>query len=82
MRQLLDSAASIRTPEQAAHLVEQVRRAIEPINVAGLADSARHNWYPLLADDLLNNADKLHASRTDIEAMFDRCGFRQNSVVS
>src|SRR6185437_2042840 len=43
MRQLLDSAASIRTPEQAAHLVEQVRRAIEPINVTGLADPARHN---------------------------------------
>lgn len=82
MRHLLDQAATIRTPEQAAHLAEQVRRAIEPINVAGLADSARHNWYPLLADDLLNNADKLHASRTDIEAMFDRCGFRQNSVVS
>ncbi|HET7347023.1 MAG TPA: tryptophan 7-halogenase [Acidobacteriaceae bacterium] len=82
MRHLLDQAATIRTPEQAAHLAEQVRRAIEPINVAGLADSARHNWYPLLADDLLINADKLHASRTDIEAMFDRCGFRQNSVVS
>lgn len=82
MRHLLDQAATIRTPEQAAHLAEQVRRAIEPINVAGLADSTRHNWYPLLADDLLNNADKLHASRTDIEAMFDRCGFRQNSVLS
>jgi FADH2 O2-dependent halogenase len=82
MRQLLDSAASIRTPEQAAHLAEQVRRAIEPINVAGLADPARHNWYPVVAEDLLHNAGKLHATRTEIEAMLDRCGFRQNSVVS
>ena len=81
MRQILTGAASVRTSEQAAHLADHVRRAIEPINVAGLADPHRHNWYPVLADDLLNNADKLHATRADIEAMLDRCGFRQPNPV-
>lgn len=83
MRQILDHARAIRTPEQSARLAEQVHRAIEPINVAGLADPSRRNWYPVLADDLLNNAGKLQATRAEIEAMFDRCGFRQpNPVVS
>lgn len=83
MRQILDSASAIRTPEQSAHLSDQVRRAIDPMNVAGLADPQRHNWYPVLADDQLNNSGKLQATRPDIEAMLDRCGFReQNSVVN
>lgn len=81
MRHILDHAPAIRTPEQAAHLAEQVRRSIAPINVAGLAYPQRRNWYPVLADDLLNNAEKLQASRADIEAMLDRCGFRQTNAV-
>lgn len=77
MRQILIQASSIRTPEQTARLAEEVRRAIEPINIAGLANPARHNWYPVLADDLLNNAGKLRSTSGEIEAMFERCEFRQ-----
>lgn len=75
MRQMLAQASSIRTSEQTARLAEEVRRAIEPINVAGLADPHRHSWYPVLADDLRNNASKLQSTPAEIEAMFERCGF-------
>ena len=40
-------------------LHEQVVRAIEPINIAGLADPSRRNWYGVEAGDLSSNARKL-----------------------
>ncbi len=49
--------------------------AIEPINVAGLGNAARRNWYPALAADLLAAAPKLGAGRTEIERLLARCGF-------
>jgi tetracycline 7-halogenase / FADH2 O2-dependent halogenase len=75
MRGLLARAASIRNPEQTARFTEEVRRAIAPINIAGLADPARQNWYPVDAADLLANGHKLHATRDAVEALLDRCGF-------
>ncbi|MGC8666554.1 MAG: NAD(P)/FAD-dependent oxidoreductase [Chthonomonadales bacterium] len=37
----------------------EVCRAIAPINVAGLCDPARKNWYPVDLDDLVRNAENL-----------------------
>lgn len=69
---------AMRTPRgrEASSLVEGVLRAIEPIDVAGLTRRDRRNWYPVDAEDILDSAAKLGASRTDIQQMLDRCGFR------
>ncbi len=75
MRDLLAQSRAVRTPEQSARFSENVRRAIDPINVAGLADPSRRNWYPIDANDLFANAHKLHATREEIENLLNRCGF-------
>lgn len=56
-------------------LVAAVREAIEPVNVAGLLDASRANWYPCLASDLLAAAAKLQSSPREVAAMLERCGF-------
>ncbi|HEY1804470.1 MAG TPA: tryptophan 7-halogenase [Terracidiphilus sp.] len=56
-------------------LIGRIYATIEPINVAGLGNSERRNWYPVEAEDLLNSAAKLGASRADVEALLKRCGF-------
>jgi FADH2 O2-dependent halogenase len=82
MEKLLAQARTVRTPEQSAQFSEEVRNAIDPINVAGLADPGRRNWYPVVADDLRANADKLGATREDVEQLLDRCGFHAGASVS
>lgn len=79
---LMARAGGVRTPEETAEFAEEVRRAVEPINVAGLADPVRRNWYPVQAEDLLENAHKLHATREEVEQLFERCGFRPHASVS
>lgn len=73
---LIARAGRVRTPEESAQFTEDVRRAIEPINVAGLADPRRRNWYPVEAADLVANAHKLSATREEIENLLNRCGFQ------
>jgi len=56
--------------------LKHIRRAIEPINVAGLADPARRNWYPARAEDLLAAATKFgpDINPATIEAMLREAG--------
>ena len=56
-------------------LLVAIADAIAPINVAGLGNSDRANWYPCEANDLLTAAHKLGASETEILAMLERSGF-------
>ncbi len=60
---------------ESAKLVEDITNAIEPINVAGLADPLRRNWYPVDAEDLLRSAAKLGATQEEISGLLQRCGF-------
>lgn len=69
-------AAQDRHAVTGARLEAAVRDAIEPINVAGLLDAGRRNWYPCTADDMLAAAPKLDASEHAVTAMLERCGFR------
>jgi FADH2 O2-dependent halogenase len=62
-----------------AELIEQIHRVIEPIDVAGLGERQRRNWYPVNAEDLLNAAGKLGATPEEIEALLRRSGFIQSS---
>jgi hypothetical protein len=49
--------------------------------VGGFGDPARHNRYPVRADDLLNAGHKLGATREEIIAMLDKSGFFQPTSV-
>jgi tetracycline 7-halogenase / FADH2 O2-dependent halogenase len=59
-----------------------VQRLIEPFNVGGFGDPARHNRYPVRADDLLHAGHKLGASREEIIAMLERAGFFAQASVN
>jgi FADH2 O2-dependent halogenase len=56
-------------------LLERIDRTIEPLDVAGLRDRSRRNWYPVLAEDLLRGAPKLSATRSEVEELLERSGF-------
>jgi FADH2 O2-dependent halogenase len=55
---------------------DEIRRFIEPFNVAGLGDPLRRNWYPADAEDMLRAASKLGASRDELAPLLTRCGFQ------
>jgi FADH2 O2-dependent halogenase len=73
--QLVERARAPLSKSESDKLIADILEAIEPINVAGLGLRERRNWYPVCADDLLNAAVKLGASRDDISALLRRCGF-------
>lgn len=78
LRRCLELAAELSehpSPSVRTALLDAIARAIEPVNVAGLANPARHNWYPAEAADLFAGAGKLGASASDVAAMLERCGF-------
>ncbi len=56
-------------------LADRIRQLVEPINVAGLMDPAKQNWYPCLAEDLFAGAGKLNATVEELRDMLRRCGF-------
>ncbi len=66
-----------------AAFAADIQRVIEPFNVGGFGDRARHNMYAVRADDLLHARHKLGASREEIIAMLEKAGFfAQASVKS
>jgi FADH2 O2-dependent halogenase len=73
--QLIERARRPLTKDESRELIEDILKAIEPINVARLGRKKRRNWYPVDADDLVNAAEKLGASREDIFGLLRRCGF-------
>ncbi|HEX3130057.1 MAG TPA: tryptophan 7-halogenase [Thermoanaerobaculia bacterium] len=72
LRACCESALSLSDP---VALIEQIDRAIEPIDVAGLGDRRRRNWYPVKPEDLLNSAGKLGATQEEIQGLLRRSGF-------
>jgi tetracycline 7-halogenase / FADH2 O2-dependent halogenase len=58
-----------------ARLLERIREAIDPVDVAGLTGVQARNWHPVRASDLFTSRHKLGASPEEIEAMLRRCGF-------
>jgi FADH2 O2-dependent halogenase len=68
--------AALRNPTGLREaLLRNIAAAIEPVNIAGLGRTERRNWYPALAEDLFASAEKLRATRGEVEAMLRRCGF-------
>jgi FADH2 O2-dependent halogenase len=52
-----------------------VRAAVEPLNVAGLCDPGKRNWYPVELRDLIENAAKLGMSARAMEAWIEAAGW-------
>jgi FADH2 O2-dependent halogenase len=72
---LIDRAMRITSDEESACLSEDILRAIEPFDVAGLSDGGRRSWYPVEAEDLFRSAAKVQSTHGEIEALLQRCGF-------
>jgi len=72
---LFERARHIHTPQEALQLSEDILRTIEPFNIAGLGYPQRRNWYPVEAQDLIDNAAKLDATQQEIHQLLLRCGF-------
>jgi FADH2 O2-dependent halogenase len=74
-RALIDRAMRTTSGEESAHLSQEILRAIESFDVAGLSNPDRRSWYPVVAEDLLRSAAKVESNRGEIEALLQSCGF-------
>jgi tetracycline 7-halogenase / FADH2 O2-dependent halogenase len=72
---LLERAATGVSKGDTAAFVQEVQRAIEPFDVAGLCASPPNGWYPVDAEDLKQAAWKVGAAAGEIDDMLQRCGF-------
>ncbi len=75
LREITDLARRPLAAEQRAKLLASIGQVIAPVNVAGLGDPARRNWYPARAEDLLASARLLEASSVDIQRLLVASGF-------
>jgi FADH2 O2-dependent halogenase len=75
------TSAALAVPRGPARrdLEARIDRAIEPFDTIGLLDHRRRDWYPVLADDLLVSASKLHATRGEIVDLLERSGMAINT---
>lgn len=51
-----------------------VARALAPVNLAGLGDGSRRNWYPVDTEALLAAASRVESNPEAIRVMLRRCG--------
>jgi FADH2 O2-dependent halogenase len=70
-----EAARRLKRPEKAPSFLAGYDRPLDEINVAGLADPARRNWYPCRAEDLLENSWKLGVLPDEVFQMVRRAGF-------
>jgi len=75
MRRCCQRAKSACTQPEIDEVAKEIAQAIEPINIAGLGNPQRRNWYPVDASDLLNSAAKLGSTNREISQLLDKCGF-------
>src|SRR5262249_36275230 len=68
-------AHNVRTEAESATLRSAILAMIEPFNIAGLGEAERRNWFPADARDLIQGAQKLEVTETEIRALLERCGF-------
>jgi tetracycline 7-halogenase / FADH2 O2-dependent halogenase len=76
---LIERAMHLSSVQESVRFREDVLRAIEPIDVAGLSNPNKRGWYPVVAEDLLNSATKVGSTHEEIALLLERCGFYQFS---
>jgi FADH2 O2-dependent halogenase len=74
MAQFCALAGGPLTVPEAKDLQCKIVQAIEPFDVAGLADRSRDPWYPCLTSDLCLSGHKLGATQDEMGAMLRRTG--------
>ncbi len=74
-RSLIEGARHLHSEQDSVRLVEDIFRAIESMDVAGLGNRRRKNWYPVDPEDLLNSAAKMGATRGQVENLLRTSGF-------
>ena len=62
-------------PTARQRLLDDVARTIAPFDVAGLGDTTRRDWYPVLASDLHAARERLGVSPAAIDTLLARCRF-------
>jgi FADH2 O2-dependent halogenase len=72
---LLEWARAGVTARETGRFKEEVKRAIEPFDVAGLCTERATPWYPVDAEDLIKSAWKVGATKEEIADMLERSGF-------
>lgn len=77
---VLEKARVVGCGAESEALIEEILRVIEPIDVAGLTNRTRRNWYPVDAEDVLRAAHKVGASRDEAAQMLERCGFNASAL--
>jgi FADH2 O2-dependent halogenase len=75
MRRCFQLAKNACTQPEIDELAKEIAQTTEPINIAGLGNPQRRNWYPVDANDLLNSAAKLGSTKHEISQLLDKCGF-------
>lgn len=75
MGSILERAGHRPQGKDATRLIDDIRRTIEPIDVASLSAPNQRNWYPVDAEDLLRGCAKVNSNYEEIEALLQRCGF-------
>src|SRR5690349_16855735 len=58
----------------------QVKQKIECLNVAGLCDPRKRNWYDVDLDDLIVSAEKLELSAEEVRRFVQTAGWAQTAV--
>lgn len=74
-RDILARSRQLTSENESTLLVEDILRAIEPFDVAGLGKSDLKSWYAVDAEDLLRAAHKVQSARDEIECLLQRSGF-------
>ncbi len=74
-RKCYEKALGELSQEARQNLIRDIYETIEPFDVAGLTDRSRKNWYPVCAEDTLDNAHKLGVTEEDVKESMKRSGF-------
>lgn len=69
---MLEAGRRLRHSSRTSSFTAQVKEAIEPLNIAGLCDDSKRNWYGVDFNDVIAGAAKLGKKSPEIEDFFSR----------
>ncbi len=81
-RHLLDGISRSSAAADFEAIRQEVHRIIEPIDVAGLRREQSNFCYPVLAEDLMDNAWKLESTEEQAMQLLERSGFFSDLIHS
>jgi len=69
---MLELGRRLRHSSRTSSFTAQVKEVIEPLNIAGLCDDSKRNWYGVDFNDVIAGAAKLGKKSPEIEDFFTR----------